>query len=178
MLGVLLSLTLSWHIMDTFLECCDLFMLLLLFSCYIIANTLRPHGLQHLRLRCLPLSPGVSSNSCPLSQWCYLTASSSAALFFCLQSFPASGSFPKSWLFASCSQSVGVSVSASGLPMHIQGWFPLGLTGLISVQDTLKSLLQHHSSKASVLWHSAFFMVQLISMSMAHLIHTWLLEKS
>ena len=161
MFNILLSLTLSWHIMDTFLECCDLFMLFLLFSCYIVADTLRLHGLQHIRLLCLPLSPGVFSNSCPLSRWCYLTASSSAALFFCLQSFPASGSFPKSWLFISGSQSIGVSVSASGLPMHIQGWFPLGLTGLIYVQETLKSLLQQHSSIASILWLSAFFMIQL-----------------
>ena len=90
------------------------------------------------RLLCLPLSPRVCSNSCPLSWWCYLTILSSAALFsFWLQSFPASGSFPVSWLFASGGQSIGTS--ASVLPLNIHGWFPLGLTGLI--QGTLKSLL-------------------------------------
>ena len=82
--------------------------------------------------------------------------------------FPASGSFPISQLFASGGQSIGVSASPSVLPMNIQGWLPLGLTGLIFLQS--KSLLQHHSSKAPILWHSAFFMVQL-----SHL--KWLLEK-
>ena len=81
----------------------------------------------------------------------------------CLQSFPASGAFPVSQFFASGGQSIGVSASMSVLPMDIQNWFPLGWTGWISLpgQGTLKSLLQHHSSKASVLWHSAFFRVQL-----------------
>ena len=80
-------------------------------------------------------------------------------LLLCPQSFPASGSFPMSGLFALGSQSIGAS--ASVLPMNIQGWFPLGLTGLISLQSKgLKSLLQHHGSKASILWCSAFFMVQ------------------
>ena len=80
----------------------------------------------------------------------------------CPQSFPASGSFPISQLFTSGGQSMGASASATVLPMNMQGWFPLGLTGLISLQRTLcKSLLQHHSSKASILWCSAFFMVQL-----------------
>ena len=95
-----------------------------------------------------------------------LSISSSVAPFsFCLQFFPASGSFPVSWLFASGGQRIGTSASASVLPMNIQGLFPLGLTGLIPiwsvVQGTLKNLLQHHNSVASVLWHSAFFMVQL-----------------
>ena len=84
----------------------------------------------------------------------------------CLQSFPASGSFPMSQLFASGGQSIGASASASVLPMKVQDRFPLGWTALISfliVQGTLKSLLQHHSSKASILWYSAFFMVQHIS---------------
>ena len=90
------------------------------------------HGLQHARLFCFPLSPGVCSNSCPLSRRWYLTLSSSATLFsFCLQSFPASGSFPMNQLFISGSQSIGAS--ASVLPMNIQDWFPLGLTGLISL---------------------------------------------
>ena len=84
----------------------------------------------------------VRSNSWPLSQWCYLTISSSATLFsFCLQSFPASGSFPMSRHFASSSQSIGASASTSVLPMNIQGWFPLGPIDLLAVQETLKSLL-------------------------------------
>ena len=91
----------------------------------------QPHGLQHARVSCLSLSPGVCSNSCPLSQWCYLTISSSVITFSsCLQSFPASGSFQMSQLFASGAQSTGASASGSVLPMNIQGWFPLGLTGL------------------------------------------------
>ena len=72
-----------------------------------VSDSLWSHGLQHARIPCSSLSPGVCSNSCPLSGWCYLTISSSAAPFFCLQSYPASGSFPVSWLFASCSQSIG-----------------------------------------------------------------------
>ena len=114
------------------------------------------------RLPCPSLSSRVGTNSCPLSQWCYPSISSSASHFFsCPQSFPASGSFPISWFFASGGQSIGVSASVH--PMNIQGWFPLGLMGLISslVQGNLKSLLQHHSWKESFLWHSDFFMVQL-----------------
>ena len=92
--------------------------------------------MQHARLFCLLLSPRVCSNSCPLSQWCYLTISSSVALFsFGFQSFPALGSFPVSQLFTSGGQSIGASASATVLPMSIQGWFPLGLTGLISLQS-------------------------------------------
>ena len=96
-------------------------------------------------------------------QWYHLTISSSATFFsFCLKSFPASGSFPMSQFFISGSQSTGVSALASVLPMNIQGWFPLRLTGFISLLfKGLLSLLQHHSSKASILWHSALFMVQL-----------------
>ena len=93
------------------------------------------HGLQYTRLLCPPLSPRVCSNSCSLSQWCHLTISSSATPFsFCLQSFPASGSFLMSRLFASGGQSIGASASGSVLPMNIQGWSPLGLTSLISLQ--------------------------------------------
>ena len=93
-----------------------------------MSDSLRPHGLQHARPPCPSLSPRVCLNSCPLSRWYYLTTSSSAALFSsCPQSFPASGSFPMTQLFASGSQSIGAS--ASVLPMYIQGWFPLGLTG-------------------------------------------------
>ena len=99
-------------------------------------STLWPNGLQHARLPCPSLSPRVCSNSCPLSRWCHLTISSSAALFsFCLQFFPASGSFQMSWLFTPVGQGVGASSSASVLSMNIQGWFPLGLTGLISLRS-------------------------------------------
>ena len=91
-----------------------------------------PHELPHTRLSCPSLSPGVFSDSCPLSQWCYLTISSSDTLFsFCLQSFWVSGSFLMSWLVSSGGQMTGPSTSASVLPMHIQDWFPLGVTDLI-----------------------------------------------
>ena len=126
-----------------------------------MSDSLQPHGLQHARFPCPSPSPAVCSDSHPLSRWCYLTISSSAALFsFCLQSFPASGSFPMSQLFASGSQRIGASASASVLHMNIQGWFPLGLTGLMSLQvkETLKSFLQHRNSNASFLWCSAFFL--------------------
>ena len=100
--------------------------------CCLVAKlcpTLRHHQLQPTRLPCPSLGPRVWSNSCPLSQWCHPTISSSAAcLSSCLQSFPGSGSFPVSQLFASGSQSIGASASASVIPMNIQGWFPLGLT--------------------------------------------------
>ena len=132
-----------------------------------MSNSLWPHGLQHPRLLCPSLSPRVSSKFYPLSPWCYLIILSSISSFSsCLQSFPASGSFPTNWLFTSGGQSIGAS--ASVLPKNIQGWFSVGLTGLISlaVQGTLKSLLQHHSSKASVLWHAAFFMIQLSHVNM------------
>ena len=101
-----------------------------------MSNSLPPHGLQHTRLPCASLSPRVCSNSHPLNQWCYLTILSFATLFsFCLQSFPASGSFPMSRLFASGDQSTGASASASVLPMNIQDWFPLGWAGFISLQS-------------------------------------------
>ena len=99
-----------------------------------MSDSLRPHGLQHARVPCPSLSPWICSNSCPLSEWCHPTISSPIAPFSSsLQSFPASGSFPMSQLFASGSQSTGASASASVLPMNIQGWFNLGWTGLISV---------------------------------------------
>ena len=93
-----------------------------------------PHGLQHARLSCLSPIPEACSNSCPSSQWCHPTASSSVVPFSsCSQSFPALGSFPVSQLFASGGQSIGVSPSASFLLMNIQDWFPLGWTGWISL---------------------------------------------
>ena len=128
-----------------------------------MSDCLWPHRLQHARPLCPSLSPRVCSDSCPLSWWCYLTILSSATPFSsCLQSFPASGSFPMSRLFTSGGQSIGISVSVLVLLMNIQGWFPLGLTGLTSLLSKwLSSLLQHHNSKALILQHSAFLMVQL-----------------
>ena len=167
-----------------------------------MSDSLGPHGLQHTRLPCPPSTPRACSNSCPPSQWCPPTISSSVVSFSsCFQSFPASGSFPQSQFFASVGQSIGAS--ASVLPMKFQGWFPLkvkvlvtqsyttlceptncnlpdslsiefsrqeywiGLPfpspgvisfrihwfGISGVQGTIKSLLQHHSSKASIFWH-------------------------
>ena len=94
------------------------------------------HGLRHTRLLCPPQSPGVCSNSCPWKWWLYLTISSSVTPFsFCLQSYPALGSFPMSHLFTSGGQSIGVSASTSVLPMNTQDWSPLGWTGWISLQS-------------------------------------------
>ena len=104
----------------------------LLFSCSVMSGSLWPQGLQHARSPCPSLFPRVSSNSCPLSQWCYPTMSSSVAPFSS-QSFPESESFPVSRLFASGGQSTETSASTSVLSMNIQGWFPSGLTGLISL---------------------------------------------
>ena len=99
-------------------------------------NFLWPHVLYHTRLLCPSLSLGVCSISCPLSQWWYLTISSAATPFsFCPLSFPTSGSFPISQLFASGGQSIGASASASVLPVNIQDWFSLRLTGLICLQS-------------------------------------------
>ena len=99
-------------------------------------DSLPPQELQHIRLPCPSLSHGACSNSCPLSQWCHPVISSSVAPFSsCPQSFPASGSFPISQFFRSVGQRIGVSASASVFPMTIQGWFPLGLTGLVSLQS-------------------------------------------
>ena len=107
--------------------------LISLFSHSVVSDSLRPHGLQHTRPPCPSPTPGVHSNSCLLSQWWHPTIFPSVVpLSSCLQSFPASGSFPMSQLFASGVQSIGAS--ASVLPVNIQGWFPLGLTGLITLQ--------------------------------------------
>ena len=105
------------------------------FSCSVMPDSLRPHGLQQARLPCPSPTPGPCSNSCPSGQWCHPTMSSFVVPFSCLQSFPASGSFPVSPFFTSGGQSVGVSASAWVLPMTIQDWFPLGWTGWISLQS-------------------------------------------
>ena len=129
------------------------------FSSSVVSDSLWPHGLQHARLPCPSPTLRACSNSCPSSQWCHPTISSSAALFFCLQSFPASGSFPMSQLLASDGQSFAVSASASEYSGLIS--FKIDWLDLLAVQRTRKSFLQHHSSKASILWRSAFFVVQL-----------------
>ena len=110
------------------------------FSRSVVSDSLRPHGLQHTRPPCPSPTPGVYSNSCPLSWWCHATISSSVIPFSsCPQSFPGSESFQMSQLFASGGQSIGVSASASVLPTNIQDWFPLGWTGWISLLSKLHS---------------------------------------
>ena len=124
---------------------------------------LRLHELQHTRLPCSSLSLWLCSNSCPLRQPCHPTISSCSPLLLLPSIFPASESFLIFWLFASCAQSIGTSTSTLIFPMNIQDWFPLRWTGLISfvVQGTFKSLLWHHSLKASVLQCSLVFMIHL-----------------
>ena len=101
-----------------------------------MSSSVQPHGLQHARPPCPSPTPGVCSNSCPSSRWCHPTISSSVVPFSShLPSFPASGSFTMSQFFASGGQSIGASASVSVLLVNIQGWFPLGLTGLISLQS-------------------------------------------
>ena len=130
------------------------------FTRSVMSDSLQPHGLQHARLPCPSPTPGAYSNSCPSCQWCHPTISSSVIPFSsCLQSFPGSGSFLVSQFFASGGQSIGVSASASVLLMNIHQSFGIDWLDLLAVQGTLKSLLQHRSSKASILQHSAFFIV-------------------
>ena len=149
----------------SFLHCCSVTK-----SC----PTLRdPRELQNTWLPCPSLSPGPCSNSCPLSQWCHSTISSSVTPFSsCPQSFPASESFPVSGLFASGGQWIVASASASVLPMNIQDWFPLGLTGLISLLS--KGLSRVFSSTR--VWKHQFFGAQFSSQSNSH-ICIWLLKK-
>jgi len=128
-----------------------------------VSDSLRPHRLKHARPPC-PSTPGACSNSCPSSCGCHSTISYPVVPFStCLQSFPASGSFPMSQFFESGGQSIRISALASVLPMSIQDWFPLGLTGLISLQSKGLSRVfsNNHISKASILQCSAFFMVKL-----------------
>ena len=147
--------------------------LLLLFSHSVESNSLWLHGLQHARFPFPSLSLGDCSNSCTVSWKCHLIISSSVNFFSsCPQSFPASGFFPKSRLFTSGGQSAGASVSSSAFPMSIQGWFPLGLTGMISLQS--KGLSRVFSS-TTVLNHQ--FLSAQPSLWSNSDIHTWLLEK-
>ena len=143
------------------------------FSCSIVSDTLRPHESQHIRPPCPSPTPRVYSNSCPSNQWCHPAISSSVVPFSsCPQSLPASGSFPMSQLVTWGGQSIGVSASASVLPMNTQAWSPLGWTGWISLQS---KGLSRVFSNTTVQKHQ-FFGAQLSSQSNSH-IHTWPLEK-
>ena len=131
------------------------------FSLPVVSDFLQPHGLQHARPPCLSSPPGVYSNSCSLSWWCHPTISSSVIPFpSCLQSFPASGSFQKSQFFTSGGQSIGVSASASVLPVNIQDWFPPGWAGWISLQSKglsrvfSNTTVQKHQFLSSLCWQS------------------------
>ena len=124
------------------------------FSCSVVSDSLRPHGLQHARLPCLSPTPRACSNSCPSHRWCHPTISSSVTPFSShLWSFPAAGSFQRSRFFASGSQSIGVSASASVLTMNIQDWFPVGLTGWMSL---LSKELSRVFSNTTVQKHQFF----------------------
>ena len=139
------------------------------FSCSVVSYSLWPHGLQHTRLLCPSPTPRVCSNSCPSSRWCHPTISSSVIPFSsCFQSFPASGSFQISQFFPSGGQSIGVSASASVLPVNIQDWSPLGWTGWISLQS--KGLSRVFSN--TTLQKHQFFGAQLSLESNPH-IHKW-----
>ena len=143
------------------------------FSCSVVSDSLRPHGPQHARPPCPSPTPGVYSNSCPLSWWCYPAISSSVIPFSsCPQSLPASESFPMSQLFAWGGQSTGVSALASVFPMNIQDWSPLEWTGWISLKS--KGFSRVFSN--TTVQKRQFFCTQLSLWSNSH-IHTWLLEK-
>ena len=138
-----------------------------------MSNSLQPHGLQHARFPCASTIPRAYSNSFWSSQWCHPTISSSVNPFSsCLQSFPASWSFPLNQFFTSGGQSIGASASASVLPMNIQDWFLSELTGLISLQS--KGLLRVFSN--TTVQNQQFFRAQLSLHSNSH-IHTLILEK-
>ena len=129
------------------------------FSCSVMSSSLSPHGLQRDRPPCPSSTPGIYSNSCPLSQWCHPNISSSVIPFSsCPQSLPASGSFSVSQLLAWGGQS-RLSFSLSISPSNEHPGLVSFREDLLAVQGILKSLLQHHSSKASILWCSAFFTV-------------------
>ena len=143
------------------------------FSCWGVFDSLWPHGLEHARLTCPLPTPRARSNSCPLTQWCHPAISSSVIPFSsCLQSFPASGSFPMSQFFASGGQSIGASASASVLLVNIQDWVPLGLTGWISLQS---KGLSRVFSNTTVQKHQ--FFGTLPSLWCNSPIHTWVLRK-
>ena len=143
-----------------------------LFSHSVVSDSLQPHGLHHTRLPCPPPTPRAYSNSCPSSQWCHPIISSSVVPFSsCLQSFPASGSFPMSQFFSSGGQSIGASASASVLPMNMQDWFPLRLSGLILQSKGLSRVFS-----STIIQKHQFFGTQPSLWSNSRN-HTWLLEK-
>ena len=143
------------------------------FRCSVVSNSLWPHGLQHARPPCPSPTPRVYSNSCPSSRWCHPTISSSVSPFSSsFQSFPASGSFPVSQFFASGGQNIGISASASVLPMNTQDWSPLGWIGWISLQS--KGFWRVFSN--AIVQKHQFVSAQLSLWSNSH-IHTWPLEK-
>ena len=143
------------------------------FSRSVVSDALQPHEPQHTRPLCPPPTPGVHPNPCPLSRWCHPTISSSVVPFSsCLQSFPASGYFPMSQLFASGGQSIGVSASTSVLPMNTQDWSPLGWTVWIALQSKGLSRVFFNTTVQKHQFSGA----QLSSQSNSH-IHTWPLEK-
>ena len=155
----------SWHHASQFSS--------LHFSRSVVSDSLWPHESQHARPHCPSPTPRVHSNSCPSTRWCHPAISSSVIPFSsCPQPLPASGSFPMSQLFTWGGQSIGVSASASVLPMNIQDWIPIGLAGLISLQS---KGLSRVFSNTTVQKHQ-FFGAQLSSQSNSH-IHTWPLEK-
>ena len=157
----------------SYITICFLKWFFMLLSSSVVSDSLRPHGLQRARPPCPSPTPGVYPNSCPSSQWCHPTISTSVIPFYSwLQSFPASGYFLMSQLFALGGQSTGNSATVSVLPMSIQGWFPLELTGEISLQS---KGLTVYSSK-TVQKHQ-FFSAQPSLWSTSH-IYTWLLEKN
>ena len=155
-----------WNFIDPIFCLC-----LVQFSHSVMSDFLQPHGLQHARLPCPAPTPRACSSSCLSSLWCHPT-SSTVPFSFCPQSFPASGSFPMSRFFPSGGQSIRASTSASILLINIQDWFPLGLTGLNSLQSKGFSRV---FSNTTVQKHQ-FFGAQLSSQSNSH-IHTWPLEK-
>ena len=143
------------------------------FSCLVMSDSLQRHGLQHARLPCPSPTPRVCSNSCPKSSWCHPTISSSDVPFSsCLQSFPASRSFPMGQVFISSGKSIEASASAPVLPMNTQDWSPLGWTGWISLQSNGLSRVFSNTT----LQKHRFFSPQLSLWSNSH-IDTWLLEK-
>ena len=133
------------------------------YSCSVVSDSLWPYELQHARPPCPSPTPRVHPNPCPLSPWCHPTISSSVIPFSsCLQSFPASGSFQVSQRFTSGGQSIGVSASASVLPMNSQDWFPLGWTGWISLQSKGLSRVFSNTTVLSPLHFVRFVWIQFL----------------
>ena len=161
--GIPISLRIFWSLLWSTQS-----KVLVQFSCSVVSDSLRPHELQHARPPCPSPTPGIYSNSCPSSQWCPPAISSSVVPFSsCPQSLPASGSFPMGQLFAWGSQSIGVSTSASVLPVDTQDWSSLGWTGSISLQSRGLSRV---FSNTTVQKHQ-FFSAQLSSQSNSHIHH-------